>query len=399
MPHVATLDAGRRVVIIGASLAGATAAATLRKDGFDGSVTLVGKEPHEPYERPPLSKAYLRGEATFDDLRVRPAGFWESRGVVLQLGAAARSIDIERRTVHLSTAEELPYDRLLIATGCRNRPVYLPGAELKGVHTIRTIDDSDGLRVDLRPGARVVVGGMSFIGSEVAASLRQLDCEVTALVSGAFPLVKVIGEPLGRAIARIHESHGVRLVPDDRVVAVAGDGRAEAVLSEKGERLACDVVVLALGVEPETDVLEGTGIEVDRGVVVDERCRTNVDGVFACGDVARFFHPAFERRLRVEHWQNARRQGRAAARSMLGSEVGFDDVPWFWSEQFDHEVQYAGSCEHPDEVDVDNDGMVWSCTSGGRLEAVVALDRPAAVRDAIPIIAGRRSIDPPIADR
>lgn len=391
-------DAAQRIVIVGASLAGATAAATLRKEGFDGAVVLVGEEAQQPYERPGLSKSYLRGEVPFEYLLVRPDGFWAEHGVDLRTGARADAIDVERRAVRLADGEELPFDRLLLATGCRNRVPPFPGAGAAGVHLLRTVDDCDRLRAEAIAGRSVVVGGMSFIGSEVTASLLRMGLEVSVVVSDAYPLAKVLGEALGRALGEIHRANGVRLVSSDRVAAIEGGAGVEAVITRNGERLACDLAVLALGVEPATELAHGTPIEVEDGIVVDERCRTNVDGVFAAGDVANFHHPSIGRRMRVEHWQNARRHGRAAARSMLGAERPYDEIPWFWSDQYEHELQFAGFGGGWDAAEVQRDsrGLVVYFSAGGVLAAAAALDRPDDVRRTIPRLAARVRSDAPM---
>jgi 3-phenylpropionate/trans-cinnamate dioxygenase ferredoxin reductase component len=372
-----------RMVIVGAGLAGGTAAATLRKEGFEGSVTLVGAEPHLPYERPGLSKGYLRGESSFDDLLVRPGSFFDDRGIDLRSGSSAVAVDPRRKSVRLDDGDELPYDRLLLATGCRNRRPSIPGLELDGVHSLRTIEDCDRFRADLRAGARVVVAGMSFVGSEVAASVCQLGYEVTAIVSGRYPLERAAGKDVGRAVAAVHRDHGVRLVDGDRAAAFEGDGRVQEVVTRNGQRIACDVVLVAVGVEPELEALEGSGIAADDGVLVDEWCRTSVRDVYACGDVARFTHPLFGQ-LRVEHWQHARRHGRAAARSMLGRGEPYREVPWFWSDQFDHEIQYAGHHNHGDEMIGRREGSVVEAylVRDGVLRAAIALDGGNRVHDA-----------------
>jgi 3-phenylpropionate/trans-cinnamate dioxygenase ferredoxin reductase component len=388
-------DAPRRIVIVGASLAGATAAVTLRKDGFEGGLALVGEEPRVPYERPELSKSYLRGEVAFEELLVRPADFWADHDVELRTGSRAVAIDVERRVVRLADGEELPFDRLLLATGCRNRTPAIPGADSGGVHLLRTVDECDRLRADAVAGRSVVVAGMSFIGSEVAASLRSLGLEVTAIVSDAFPLARIFGDEVGRVLDEIHRAHGVRLVANDRLASIEGGDRAEAVVTTNGERLPCDLAVLALGVEPATELADGTPIEVDDGILVDERCRTNVEGIFAAGDVARFHHPTVGRRMRIEHWQNARRHGRAAARNMLGADRPYDEVPWFWSDQYDHELQFAGFHGTWDAAEVrrDDGGLVAYFSGRGILEAAAAIDRPEAIRGAIPLIAAREPAD------
>jgi 3-phenylpropionate/trans-cinnamate dioxygenase ferredoxin reductase subunit len=380
------------IVIVGASLAGATAATTLRRDGFEGEIVLVGAEPHLPYERPPLSKSYLRGESPFEDAVVRPATFYADHAIELRLGTRASGLDTDRRRVRLD-GDEIAYDRLLLATGSRERTPRFSGAQLEGVHELRTVDDCDRLRADAGRARRAVVCGMSFIGSEVAASLRSLGLDVTGVVSRTYPLQSVLGDELGRALADLHRAHGVRLVAEDRVAALEGVGRVEAVVTENGARLPCELAVLAIGVQPSVELAANTPIRVDDGIVVDERCRTNVEDVYACGDVARFTHPTFGRAMRVEHWHHARAHGRAAARSMLGIGDPYTEIPWFWSEQFDHEIQYGGSHTDRDERLVERGqgthGLTTRYRRDGVLDAVAALDRPGDVRAAIAEIAAR----------
>jgi 3-phenylpropionate/trans-cinnamate dioxygenase ferredoxin reductase subunit len=373
-----------RVVIVGAGLAGGTAAATLRTEGFEGSVTLVGAEPHLPYERPGLSKGYLRGESSFDDLLVRPGSFFADHGIDLRCSTSAVAVDPDRHVVRLSEGDELPYDRLLLATGCRNRRPPIPGLQLGGVHSLRTIDDCDRLRAELGAGVRVVVAGMSFVGSEVAASLRQLGYDVTAIVSGRYPLERAVGHDIGRAVAAVHRDHGVRLVDGDRAAAFEGDGRVREVVTRNGQRIPCDVVLAAVGVEPDVEALEGSGVVTDDGVVVDGWCRTSQRDVYACGDVARFTHPLFGQPLRIEHWHHARRHGRAAALSMLGRGEPYAEVPWFWSDQFDHEIQYAGHHDPDEEMIGRRRGSVVEAyvLRDGLLRAAAAVNGGPRIREA-----------------
>ena len=388
----------QRYVIVGASLAGATAAVTLREEGFDGEVVLIGAEPSFPYERPPLSKSFLRGESRVEDALVRPAGFYEEQEVETRFGATVTGVDAREKRLALAGGDPVPFDRLLVATGSRNRRFPIPGIGLEGVMDLRTLTDAARIRAELRPGRRVVLAGMGFIGSEVAASLRQKGLEVHVVAGGKAPLDRVLGEDVGRVLEGIHRDHGVTMTFDDQVTAFEGDGRVRVVTTAKGERFACDLVVLGLGVEPVAGFLEGSGIEVDDGVLVDDRCRAKIPDVFAAGDVANHEHPVFGRRVRVEHWDNARRQGRTAALNMLGRDTVYDEIHWFWSDQYEHQVQYAGYHREWDELvirgSLEDRSFAAFYLVGGRVRAVVSLDRPTDVRDATPLIAAGGTADP-----
>jgi 3-phenylpropionate/trans-cinnamate dioxygenase ferredoxin reductase subunit len=387
----------QRFVIIGAGLAGAMAAVTLRREGFDGSLVLIGAERRPPYERPPLSKSYLRGETPFEDTLVRPADFYGEHGIELRSGTEAKHVDVDRRVVGLADGDDQPYDRLLLATGARNRRPAIPGDDLADVLSLRTVEDCDRLRDAARTASSVVIGGLGFIGAEVAASLRQLELEVTAVADDP-PLRRVLGPQVSDALADVHRDRGVRLVLGDRVASFEGNGRVEMVVTTGGLRIACDLAVIAAGVEPVTDLVDRTAIEREDGIVVDERCRTSIDGVFACGDVANHFRPLFDRRLRVEHWDNARRHGRSAALNMLGKTSPHDGVPWFWSEQYDDLLEYAGHHSTPDATVVrgrpqDRRFSVFFLEAGV-VRAAASLNRSRDVRAATPLIAARRQVNP-----
>jgi 3-phenylpropionate/trans-cinnamate dioxygenase ferredoxin reductase subunit len=387
-----------RIVVVGAGLAGGTAAATLRREGFDGSLTIIGAEPHPPYERPPLSKSFLRGETPFEDALVEPEEFWTQQEVDARLGTVATSVDLGRKVVVLAGGEAVPFDKLLVTTGARNRRFPIPGLELEGIHALRTVDEALRIREEVAPGRRVVIGGMGFIGSEVAASLRQRDVEVTVVDGGSVPLQRVLGEQVGAVLGAVHRDHGVRIVADDRLASCEGTGRVEAVTTAAGERIACDFVVLGLGVEPVTELLGDTGIQIDDGVVVDELCRTNLDGVYAAGDVANHFHPVYGSRIRVEHWQHAIKHGQAAALSMLGKGAPYRDVHWFWSDQYDQNLQYAGYHRDWDDLVIRGSlvqrSFVAFYLKAGVIQAVVALNRGEDVRSATPLIEARAAVDP-----
>jgi 3-phenylpropionate/trans-cinnamate dioxygenase ferredoxin reductase subunit len=384
-------------VIVGASLAGATAAVTLRQEGADGTVTLIGAETTPPYERPPLSKAYLRGETPFEAALVRPPAFYAEQGIETIFGCRAVRTDASGRFVELDDGRRVPFDRLLIATGGRSRRLSVAGADLDGIYSLRTVQDADRIRAEAVAGRRVVVVGMGFIGSEVAASLRQKDLDVVAIEPSKTPLARVLGEDVGQCLADLHRARGVRTVFEDTVVAFEGTSRVEQVLTRGGQRLECDFVVAGVGIEPVVDVLEGSGIHVDNGVAVDEYCQTNVSGIYAAGDVANHYHPLFKRRIRVEHWQNAIKQGAAAARNMLGRHVAYDEVHWFWSDQYDASLQYAGFHSTWEQLVVRGrlglDGFLACYVNDGRIDAAVALNRAKDLHRVMPLIKARRPVD------
>ena len=388
----------RTFVIVGASLAGGTAAATLRQEGFDGNVILIGKEPHPPYERPPLSKQYLRGEVPFEKAWLRPGGFYQANAIDTRFGDAAARIDPAGRKVELASGGSVHYDKLLIATGVRNRRPPIPGLSLQNVFDLRSVDDADALRTEIVPGRRAVVVGMGFIGCEVAASLRQKDVEVVCIDPSSTPLFRVVGEQVGQVVSAIHHERGVETIFDDVVTRFEGDRRVERVMTKRGRRVDCDFAVVGVGVEPVVDFLADSGVETSNGVLVDEYSRTNVQDVYAAGDVANHYHPVFQKRLRVEHWQNAAQQGAAAARSMLGTGKPYDPVHWFWSDQYDVNLQYAGFHQEWDEIvmrgNPDTRNFIAFYLSQRRIDAVVALNRGKDVRRAMPLIKARTTVDP-----
>lgn len=384
-------------VIVGGSLAGATAAITLREEDAGASVTVIGAERQPPYERPPLSKAYLRGEVPFGKALVRPAAFYAEHGIETMLGIRVTRIDPSERFVELEDGRRVGFDALLVATGGRNRRLSIPGRELDGIYGLRSVEDADRIRAEITPGRRAVVVGMGFIGSEVAASLRQKDLDVVAIEPAKTPLFRVLGQGVGQRLADLHRARGVRTIFEDTVTAFEGIGRVARVLTKGGLQLDCNFVVAGIGIEPVVDLLDGTGVQVDNGVVVDQYCETTVPGIYAAGDVANHYHPVFERRIRVEHWQNAVKQGAAAARNMLGRAVPYDEIHWFWSDQYDANLQYAGFHTTWEQLVVrgrlDSETFLAFYVNGGRIDAVVGLNRAKDVRRAIPLIKARRVMD------
>jgi 3-phenylpropionate/trans-cinnamate dioxygenase ferredoxin reductase subunit len=329
-------------VIIGAGLAGAKAAETLRAEGFDGRVVLIGEEPERPYERPPLSKGYLRGEADREKTFVHDESFYADQRIELRTATEVRSIHPDRHTVALGGGEELTYDRLLLATGAAARQLQVPGAELPGVHTLRSLADADVLARSLERADSVVVIGAGWIGTEVAASARQLGHHVAMVAPGAVPLERVLGAEVGDIYRTLHADHGVDLYLQNGVDSIHGGERVDAVHLTDGSRLSADLVVVAVGATPRVGLARDAGLEVGDGIVVDSHLRTNAPDVFAAGDAATAFHPDLDTHIRVEHWANALHQGPAAARNMLGIATPYTRIPYFFSDQYELGMEYSG---------------------------------------------------------
>jgi 3-phenylpropionate/trans-cinnamate dioxygenase ferredoxin reductase subunit len=337
-------------VIVGAGLAGAKAAETLRDEGFDGRVVLLGDEPERPYERPPLSKGYLQGTSPRDDSRVHPAGFYSERRIELRTRTTVERVDTAAHAVVLRGGERLRYDRLLIATGAEPRRLPIPGADLDGVHYMRNLADADALAGALRNGTgRLAVIGAGWIGAEVAASARSLGVEVTLVERGELPLAHVLGRDLGQLYAEVHRDNGVDLITGADVQRLEGADRVESVRLADGRTIDADLVLVGIGVAPRVELAARSGLAVGDGVLVDERLESSAPGVFAAGDVASALHPRYGR-LRIEHWANALNQGPAAARAMLGKPVSYDRVPYFFSDQYDVGMEYSGLAGADDEV-------------------------------------------------
>ena len=369
---------GTGVVIVGGGMAGGNAAVTLREEGFRDPVTIVGQEPGVPFGRPPLSKTYLRSEEDLAGWYVRPAGWYEEHNVDRLVGSGVTAIDTGAHTVLLGPDHELPYQKILIATGGRNRRLKLPGADLPGLHYLRTVADCEAIKGDAVAGRRAVVVGMSFIGSEVAASLTQLGVHVTTIFPGRFPLEGVLGGEIGALFGAIHRANGVDLIAGDQVAAFEGTERLEAVTTAGGVRVACDFAVAGVGIEPVVPAFAGQPIAQDNGVLVDPQCRASAADVYAAGDVANHLHPIFGR-IRVEHYNNAEKQGAAAARSMLGSDAPYDYIHSFWSDQYEHKLEYVGHVTKWDDFVVRGSlkeaKLVGFYLVGGVVRAAVGLDR------------------------
>ena len=373
------------VSIVGASLAGYWAAETLRRDGFEGRISLIGDEPHAPYDRPPLSKRFLAGDLDDDRLPLTTAEKLADLGLEMRLGCRATGLDVATRTLEVDGVAE-PYDGLLIATGARCR--NLPGtAGLAGVHTLRTRDDAEAIRDALANGARrVVVVGAGFIGAEVASTAIGRGAEVTMVEALEAPFGRVLGVEMGAVMADVHRRHGVDLRTGVGVDEVLGDDRLSGVRLANGATLEADLLVVGIGVVPNTDWLEGSGLTLDDGVVCDETCLAAPD-VVAAGDVARWANPRYGEVMRVEHWDNAVQQGVHAARRLLQSDeeaTPYAPVPWFWTDQYDRKVQLAGRPHTDDEVRVVAGSTAehrFAAFYGrdGRFTAALGMNRPRQV--------------------
>ncbi len=368
-------SSGDTIVIIGGGVAGGNAAATLRDEGFAGPVVLISREPGVPFGRPPLSKTYLRSEEDLDAWYVRPAGWYADHDVELLSGAAAVAVDTAAHTVALDSGAELGYGKVLIATGGRNRRLDLPGAGLPGLHYLRTAAECDAIKEEAAAGRRAVVVGMGFIGCEVAASLTQLGVRVTSVFPGQAPLGAVLGGQVGTRIGAIHRDNGVELRPGEQVAAFDGAGRLEAVVTAAGHRIECDFAVAGVGIEPD---IPAAAIARENGILADEFCRASAPDVYAAGDVANHLHPLFGR-IRVEHFNNAEKQGAAAARSMLGGAARYDYLHSFWSDQYQHKIEYVGHAAAWDGFVVrgslDEGRFIGFYLAGGVVLAAVGLDR------------------------
>jgi 3-phenylpropionate/trans-cinnamate dioxygenase ferredoxin reductase subunit len=330
-------------VIVGASLAGAKAAETLRSDGFTGRVVLIGQETEPPYERPPLSKGYLLGAEPREKAFVHEPQWYGEHTIEWRAGTLAVELDRKDQTLTLHPTETLHYDKLLLATGSRVRELTVTGSELSGVHYLRTLDQSDALLAGFQRGGHVVVVGAGWIGLETAAAARQHGCAVTVVEMGSLPLQRVLGDEVAGVYRDLHVAHGVDFRFGAGVAEILGtDGAVTGVRMTDGWEVAADLVIVGVGIQPAAELAAAAGLAVDNGIVTDELLRTSDPNIWACGDVAASFNPLLNTRLRVEHWANALNGGPAAARSMLGSTEPYARIPYFFSDQYDLGMEYTG---------------------------------------------------------
>jgi 3-phenylpropionate/trans-cinnamate dioxygenase ferredoxin reductase subunit len=386
-----------RIVIVGAGMAGGRAAESLRKEGFEGSVTLVGEERERPYSRPPLSKGYFRAEKDRSTVYIHPETFYAENRIDLRASTVATAIDPRAREVRLGDGERLPFDRLLIATGAQPRRLRIPGADLPGVHLLRTLADADAIRAELANVERAVVIGGSWIACEVAASLRQLGRAVTMVAPRRAPLEAVVGRRIGELYSDLHAENGVDLRLRSRAARILGEARATGVELESGEQLPADMVIAGVGVSPNVDLAVAAGLAVGDGIEVDATLETSVPGIFAAGDVASAWSPFYSRRLRTEHVSNARLQGLAAGSLLQGSGEPFDRLPSFYSDQYGISLQYTGFGDPGDRLVVrgslEERHFTGFLLESGRVVAAITVGKPDPAVDVERLIRSRAVVD------
>ncbi|MER0484682.1 FAD-dependent oxidoreductase [Streptomyces sp. Edi2] len=340
------MAANNAFVIVGASLAGAKAAQTLREEGFDGPIVLLGDEAERPYERPPLSKGYLLGKDERDTVYVHPSQWYAEQDIDLRLGATVTAIDPRAHEVTLADGGRIDYAKLLLTTGSSPRRLPVPGADLGNVHYLRSLIDSDRIKDSFESASRIVVIGAGWIGLETAAAARAAGVEVTVLEMAELPLLRVLGREVSQIFADLHTDHGVELRCGVQVAEITGNGsRANGVLLADGSRVAADAVIVGVGITPNTQLADAAGLEVDNGIRVDAHLRSSHLDISAAGDVANAFHPLLGKHIRVEHWANAVNQPQVAAKAMLGQDVTYDRVPYFFTDQYDLGMEYTGYVE------------------------------------------------------
>ncbi len=367
------------MVIVGAGHAGGQAAASLRQDGYEGEIVIIGDEPHIPYQRPPLSKQYLSGEQGIERVYLRPAKFYEDKNITLKTGVRVEAVDTAAKTVTTAAGETVAYDKLLLATGTRPRRLTIPGSDLRGIHYLRTIDDVDGIREDMAPGRRLVVVGGGYIGLEVAAVAVKAGLEVHVLEMEARILQRVTTPRMSAFYQQLHESRGVHIHCGAAATAFQGDGHVAAVVCGE-QAYPADIVIVGIGVVPNVEEAQAAGIECDNGIVVDDRCRTSAPDVFAVGDCTNHPNPLLGRRLRLESVPNAMDQARVASANMCGGDKTYAAIPWFWSDQYELKLQMVGfSADGDTEVvrgDMEKNQFAVFYLKDGRMVAADAVNSP-----------------------
>ncbi len=380
-----------KFVVLGGGHAAGQAVASLRQDGFDGEIDLIGEEPCLPYQRPPLSKQYLSGEHTIERVYLRAATFYDERKVTLHLGVRGERIDPVAHTVTLSTGATLPYDKLLIATGSRARLLSIEGSNLPGVHYLRTIADVDAIRAAFGTAKRVTIAGGGYIGLEVAAVAKTAGLAVTVLEMEDRILKRVTTKAMSTFYHGLHTGRGVDVRTNTKVSGFAGNGRVEAVLTAAGERIPADLVIVGVGIIPNVEVAAAAGIACDNGIVVDDHCRTSAPDIYAAGDCTNHPNALLGRRLRLESVPNAMEQARVATTNMNGGDATYASIPWFWSDQYELKLQMVGFSSDGDQAVVRGDpGVNQFATFYLKNGVVVAVD---AVNSPREFMASRQMVD------
>lgn len=398
MPWEVKLASSETMLVVGAGQTAAWAVGTYRQQGFSGNIVLVGDERHLPYERPPLSKGVLAGSKTFEQCLFKPEEFYRSNRIELRLGNRASHLDCRNRTVTLSTGEMLHYQKLLIATGARVRGIKVKGAHVPGVFYLRTVDDAMALRPRLRDGTRLVLVGGGYIGLEVAATARALGCAVCVIEAQSRIMARVLPEVVSAYLRRVHEDRGVKIHTGISVLNLDSDKDGISVHCSGGRSFAADLVVVGLGVQPNVELAQAAGIETADGIVVDACGQTSEANVFAAGDVACRFNPLLGRHVRIESWQNAQNQGVAVARCMCGERGGYAEIPWFWSDQYELNIQILGFPEVGEQIIVrgaiGEEKFVVLSLANRMLIGVVSVNNPRDLRLAKKLMVERQSLDP-----
>jgi 3-phenylpropionate/trans-cinnamate dioxygenase ferredoxin reductase subunit len=386
------------VVIAGAGHGAGQVVATLKQQKFAGQIVLIGDEPHLPYQRPPLSKKYLAGELAAERLHFKPASFYEDPHIKVQLATRVDSIDRAAHRLQTTTGEIIAYDKLVLATGSRVRKVAVPGSDLRGVHYLRSIADVDAIRADIERRKRVVIVGAGYIGLEVAAVCRQLGLDVTVIEMADRVMSRVVSPHVSDFYQLEHTNHGVKLLLGTSLAAFKGKRRVKAVISDTDQQISADLVVVGVGIIPNTDLAEAADLEVDDGIIVDDQCRTVDPDIYAIGDCTSHPNPIYGRRMRLESVHNALEQAKTAANNICGVETHYAQVPWFWSDQYDLKLQIAGLSHGYDQVvlrgDPANKSFACLYIKDSILVAVDAINSPRDFMQSKELIANRVVIDP-----
>ena len=386
------------IVVIGAGQAGGWAARTLRDEGFEGGIVVIGEEPYPPYERPPLSKEVLLGKEPPESSYLWPEGSFDDLGIELRTGVEATAIERAEKTVALSDGGTIAYDKLLIATGGRVRKLPIEGATLEGVHYLRGIDDSAAIRADLGEGAKLVVIGGGWIGLEVAAAARMLGADVVVVEALEQLCGRALTPDLAAYLLDVHRGRGVDIRLGTTVEALTGESRVSGARLSGGEAVPATAAVIGIGIVPNVELAEAAGLEVENGIKVDALCRTSDPDIFAAGDVTNHPNGLLGRNVRLESWENAQNQGIAAAKAMLGGETPYCEIPWFWSDQYDVNIQLVGLPADFEETVTRGDrtqgSFVEFYMKGGRIDGAAAINNPRDIRFAKRLMQAEKIVDP-----